>query len=58
MLGFTRVKCTSCEQVIHVSSSDIPRGLRPGEWFERRGGCCEEGQHMELVEGDDEKKGK
>jgi len=44
--------------VIHVSSSDIPRGLRPGEWFERRGGCCDESEHMELVEGDDEKKGK
>lgn len=48
----TRIRCTSCGQVLYVRDSELPEGIRPGEWFERECKKCDEGTCMELAEGD------
>lgn len=52
MVGFTKVKCTDCSQVIHVRDGELPDDLQPGEHFERKCSGCDDGHYMELAEDD------
>jgi len=47
-----RVICTDCSKLIRIPKSELPRGLRTDEVFERYCLSCEQRRYMRLDERD------